>query len=199
MALSSDSLECNEETTSGTPQGRERRKFERFELSVPARFLCRGDEEMVGELLDVSQGGLAIATEARPPLGTDTVLYIEDIGRMQGKVVRHLNNGFAVQFEASDAKRQRLAAKLAWLNNRDEEEPPPSEISVSTEPTGPVRFTRDDGTESECKVLDMSVDGVWLQVEPRPPVGEVIQIGRMRGRVSRHHQTGIAIEFIRAP
>lgn len=177
--------------------GREKRKFQRIELAVPARFLCRGGEEMVGHLMDISQGGLAIATDARPPLGAETVLYVEELGRMQGKVVRHLAAGFAVEFEASDAKRERLAARLAWIADKDGAEPPPSEITLSPQPTGPARFTLDTGEELECRVLDMSVDGVWLQVSPRPPIGEIIQIGRMKGRVSRHHQSGVAIEFLR--
>ncbi len=30
----------------------------------------------------------------------------------------------------------------------------------------------------------------------RPPIGEVVLIGQMAGRVARHHETGIAIEFV---
>ena len=59
-------------------------------------------------------------------------------------------------------------------------------------------FTLKDGREVECRVLDMSVHSVWLQVGVKPAIGEEVTIGRMRGRVRRHHPTGVEIEFVRA-
>jgi hypothetical protein len=42
----------------------------------------------------------------------------------------------------------------------------------------------------------MSLQGVSLRTDSRPPIGEIINLGRTWGRVIRHHQDGIAIQFL---
>lgn len=183
-------------TTSPEHNGAEQRRYRRIQLAVPVKFLTEADAEREGTLLDISAGGLALSAEARPTLGVPIVLYVDNLGRVEGRVVRHIEQGFAVEFAASDAKRERLADRLAWIANRESlpSDTParPIEVAQRDKP----RFIMHDGREVECKVLDMSVHGVWLQVNVKPPLGEEVTIGRMRGRVSQHHATGIAIEFL---
>jgi PilZ domain-containing protein len=52
-----------------------------------------------------------------------------------------------------------------------------------------------DGTEYECRVLDLSLGGTALEVNIRPPVGELVSIGQTEGRVVRHTNEGVAVEF----
>ena len=61
---------------------------------------------------------------------------------------------------------------------------------------GLARFTRANGDVVSCEVLDLSMSGVSLETVSRPPLGEVVLIGQMAGRVARHHDNGIAIEFM---
>ncbi len=172
---------------------REQRRYQRIRLSVPVRFLADGGTEQQANLLDVSAGGLALTSEARPEVGTQVVVYVDELGRVEGHVVRHLNEGFAVEFAVTDAKRQRLIARLDTIAE-GKEEPDKEQITPVEKP----RFTLKDGREVECRVLDMSMHSVWLQVGVKPAIGEEVTIGRMRGRVRRHHPTGVEIEFIRA-
>ena len=44
-------------------------------------------------IIDVSQFGAGIATRERPPIGT-----LVTLGKVQGRVVRHLEDGFAIEF-----------------------------------------------------------------------------------------------------
>jgi hypothetical protein len=44
-------------------------------------------------IIDMSQSGAGIATDQRPPIGALVIL-----GKMQGSVVRHLEDGFAIEF-----------------------------------------------------------------------------------------------------
>jgi len=44
-------------------------------------------------IIDVSQSGAGIATQERPPTGT-----LVTLGKVQGRVVRHLEDGFAIEF-----------------------------------------------------------------------------------------------------
>ena len=44
-------------------------------------------------LIDMSLSGAAVATDERPPIGT-----LVSLGKTQGRVIRHLEQGFAVEF-----------------------------------------------------------------------------------------------------
>jgi hypothetical protein len=61
---------------------------------------------------------------------------------------------------------------------------------------GIAHFTRSSGQIIACEVLDLSLSGVSLKTDIRPPMGEVVLIGQTAGRVVRHHDNGIAIEFV---
>jgi hypothetical protein len=61
---------------------------------------------------------------------------------------------------------------------------------------GFAKFTRADGQIVSCEVMDISVGGVSLRTEIKPPVGEFVLIAQIAGRVARHHEHGIGIEFI---
>jgi hypothetical protein len=47
-----------------------------------------------------------------------------------------------------------------------------------------------------CEVMDISVGGVSLKTDVRPPIGEFVLIAQIAGRVARIHEDGIGIEFV---
>ena len=49
--------------------------------------------KMTCRIIDMSRSGAAIAAEFRPPLKSQVML-----GRVQARVVRHLEDGFALEF-----------------------------------------------------------------------------------------------------
>ena len=61
---------------------------------------------------------------------------------------------------------------------------------------GFAKFTRADGQIVHAEVSDISVNGVSLKTDVKPPVGEFVLIAQVAGRVSRHHADGIGIEFL---
>ena len=46
------------------------------------------------------------------------------------------------------------------------------------------------------EVMDISASGVSLKTDIRPTIGEFVLIAQMAGRIARHHEHGIGIEFI---
>jgi hypothetical protein len=51
------------------------------------------------------------------------------------------------------------------------------------------------GEVHACKVIDVSLSGASIAIEARPPVNTMVILGRMRGRVVRHHDQGVGIQF----
>lgn len=77
--------------TLGLPEDR---RHERFTLRNPRSTLTLMSGEVVpARVLDVSLSGAAVQAKDKPPVGTPVVL-----GRTPGRVVRHLDTGFAVEF-----------------------------------------------------------------------------------------------------
>ena len=175
----------------------ERRRYKRVPVSLSGRlFVPSESREAHCKIADMSPGGAHIASEIVPPQGTHVVVYIDGFGRFEGVVARPAEGAFGIQFNCSQHKRERVAEQLTlYLNGGNL-----SESSLrrhDREPTkGLARFTRANGEVVNCEVLDLSLSGVSLITDVRPPVGEFVLIGQMAGRVARHHETGIGIEFV---
>lgn len=53
------------------------------------------------------------------------------------------------------------------------------------------------GALYDCCVLDLSLNGAALQIDVRPDIGVHVRVGRTEGRVVRHTDLGIAVEFVK--
>lgn len=178
----------------------ERRKHRRVRVDLTGRLFVPADEhEEHCRVCDLSPGGAQVVSDYVPASDSAIVLYIDGFGRIEGTVVRPANGNFGVRFVCSALKRERIAEQLTlYMNQGTVDE------SIlrrhDREPTkGLAKFTRSNGDIVACEVLDLSLSGVSLKTDIRPPMGEVVLIGQMAGRIVRHHETGIAIEFVGAP
>ena len=196
-AILDDVIQADTENRSQTPSSwQEQRRHRRVQLDISVRFMLSDQTEYIGTILDISAGGLALLSDAKPALGTAVVFYIDDLGRYEGQVRRILDHGFAVEFSLSDNKKDKTADNLTWLINRqlvaDQNDRQHQRSVLMKEAT----LKRADGSQLACEIIDMSLGGVLLSVTDRPPIGEIIEIGQMEGRVVRHTETGVGIEFL---
>src|SRR3990170_4085783 len=53
-----------------------------------------------------------------------------------------------------------------------------------------------NGDVHNCRVIDVSLSGASIACAVKPPMGTVVILGRMRGRVVRHHDQGVALQFV---
>ena len=53
-----------------------------------------------------------------------------------------------------------------------------------------------NGDVHNCRVIDVSLSGASVACTVKPPLGTMVILGRMRGRVVRYHELGIALQFI---
>lgn len=175
----------------------ERRRFRRVRVDLPGRLFVPADNlEAACKILEMSPGGASVECETIPAAATQIILYIDGLGRFEGAVARTSEQGFGVRFSSTQLKRERTAEQLTLLTNKslvDDEELRRDERVPSKALT---RFTRHDGTTVDCEVIDLSTSGVSLKTDTKPAVGEFVLIGKMAGRVVRHHSEGVGIEFV---
>ena len=77
----------------------------------------------------------ASATDHAVDIGERIVAYFDHLGGLEGMVIALVAGGFAFQFKVSDHKREKLAAQIMWLLNRDEF---PTNSAVSTSASAPA-------------------------------------------------------------
>jgi hypothetical protein len=61
---------------------------------------------------------------------------------------------------------------------------------------GSTELTLSDGTRQACRVIDLSLNGAAIETCPKPGIGTQVKIGRTNGRVVRHTEYGVAVEFM---
>ncbi len=175
----------------------ERRRFWRVQVDLVGRLFVPSDtRECHCKVNDMSPGGASVACELVLAVGTDVVLYVDGFGRFEGTVARSDGYGIGVRFICTAAKRERTAEQLTLFMNRSLVDEAELRRHDRTPTKGLTRFTRADGQLVSCEVIDLSMSGVSLKTDIRPPVGEFVLIGQMAGRIARHHERGIGIEFV---
>ena len=174
----------------------EKRRFQRVRVNLLGRFMASSRHEYPCQIVDMSPGGAAMITPVTPAVGERVVVYIDHIGRVEGRVARTLAGGFAIELRATSRKRDKLASQLTWLANQHRLNLPEDRRHERVMPENPItQVVFADGTKHRCRVLDMSLSGAALSLETMPPVGQLVTLGRVRARVVRHIEGGIAIEF----
>ncbi len=175
----------------------ERRRFRRVRVDLPAKLFVPADSrESACTVVNMSPGGAQIDCELVLEEGTQIVVYIDGFGRFEGNVMRRDGYGFGVHFVCTEKKRERTAELLTMFMNRTLVSEADLRRAERTPTKGLTRFTRSDGQLVPCEVLDLSMTGISLKTDLRPPIGEFVLIGQMAGRIARHHTNGIGIEFV---
>lgn len=181
-----------------TPQPLERRRFKRARVAVVGRYMLENKQEFPCLTVDVSAGGLLLTGPGKGRIGEKVVLYFDTFGRIEGEIVRQTPDGFAISFTMPAAKRDKMADLLTWMINHDYVGLPEDRRHRRITPTRTQSLMRvTNGQTIPVEVVDVSVSGVGLRTDNIPPVGARVEIGRRAGRVVRHFNGGLAVEFAR--
>lgn len=182
--------------TSNAPARSERRNFQRVRVKVYGRYMLEDRSEHPCQVVDMSPGDAALRADRAGELGEKVIAYLDHIGRIEGVVTRQLEDGFAMTIIASDRKRDKLAAQLTWLANKHELDLPEDRRHERVQPRNPVSVLHmADGRQYRCRIIDLSLSGAAIEIDVKPALGVQVTLGTMRGRVVRHFDDGIAIEF----
>lgn len=181
------------------PLADEQRRHQRVKVALLGRYMLSSRREYPCQSLDMSPGGLALIAPVPAQLGERVVVYLDHVGRVEGVMVRPVANGFAMTVNATIRKRDKLAAQLTWLSNRQILGLPEDRRHERVVPRNPrSTLTTDDGAVHDCRLIDVSLSGAAVTVGGfQPPVGSSVLLGRTAGRVVRHLENGLAIEFSR--
>jgi len=179
------------------PVADERRRFQRVKVHLLGRYMLPDRREYPCQIINMSPGGLALLAPGIGYVGDLVIAYLDHIGRVEGKITRIIDNGFAMSVGATPRKRDKLAAQLTWLANRDILNLPEDRRHDRIVPRNPIAvLTLEDGTKMTCRIIDLSLSGAAIAAENRPPLKSTVLLGRVQGRVVRNLEDGFALEFL---
>jgi hypothetical protein len=152
-------------------------------------FMCRA--------IYLSPREIAIAGPVVGNVGDRVIAIIEQLGKIEGPIIRLLRSGFMMKIAGDSVKRDQLAAKIEWLENFKNHDAPDKRDSERIIPANPhSRLIYADGSIENCVILNFSVSGAAVSAETPPDIRTVLAVGSMVGRVIRHFDGGFAVRFI---
>jgi hypothetical protein len=176
----------------------DRRRHQRVKVNLLGRYMLPDRREFPCQVINMSPGGMALIAPVGAAPGERVIAYVDHLGRLEGKIARVFANGFAMTISATARKRDKLAAQLTWLANRSILALPEDRRHGRIVPRNPVgRLILPNGVNLTCRVIDVSQSGAGIASQERPPIGAVVTLGKVQGRVVRHLEDGFAIEFTR--
>ena len=182
------------------PLAEERRRHQRVKVNLLGRYMLADRREFPCQVVNMSPGGIALVAPVSGDPGERVIAYVDHLGRLEGKIARLLDTGFAMTVEATLRKRDKLAAQLTWLANRNILNLPEDRRHGRFIPRKAMaRLILPNGNNVNCRIIDLSESGAAVAISPelRPVVGAMVTIGKATGRVVRHIEDGFAVEFTR--
>jgi len=182
------------------PLAEERRRHQRVKVNLLGRYMLADRREYPCQVINMSPGGIALVAPVVGNPGERVIAYVDHVGRLEGKIARLIDNGFAMTIEATLRKRDKLAAQLTWLANRHILNLPEDRRHGRFVPRkATARLILPNGNNVACRVIDLSESGAAIAISPdlRPPIGSMVTVGKTQGRVVRHIDDGFAVEFTR--
>ncbi|MCJ2036099.1 PilZ domain-containing protein [Methylobacterium sp. J-068] len=173
------------------------RRHQRVKVSMLGRYMLSDRREYPCQTVDMSPGGVRLTCAVLGELEERVVLYLEQIGRIEGTIARLLPGGFAVRLIATPRKRDKIASQLTWLANRDSLGLPEGRTHERLTPHVTAIVLRlESGREVAARIIDISMSGVALSTATTPPLGVSVMVGRTPGRVVRYFEGGIGVQFM---
>jgi hypothetical protein len=176
----------------------ERRRFQRVSVNLLGRYMLPDRREFPCQVVNMSPGGMALITPVPGAQGERIIAYVDHLGRLEGRITRSLPNGFAMTIAATPRKRDKLAAQLTWLANRNILGLPEDRRYGRIVPRNPMaQLVMPNGVNLTCRIIDVSQSGAGISSNERPTIGALVTLGKVQGRVVRHLEDGFAVEFTR--
>lgn len=162
-------------------------------FTLPARFMLPDMSEHECRAAELSMKGALLITTLNIPPGVPIVTYVDEIGRIEAETAERTAAGLRIAFRVTGIRRERLEARLrdtlAGADGRRHERIVPDNRNA--------QVTLADGKLYPCEIIDNSVSGAAIRIDTKPGLGSQLLLGKTKGRVVRHIEDGIAIEFMK--
>ena len=172
----------------------DQRTHPRVPLVLPGLLIVREAENFPCVVTDISESGAGLQYYDQVPKAESVArLLIAEFGTFEGVTIRDNGETRGLRFSPGEAERNQLLIKLTLFVEEGLADVPqgdhlPTEAKLS--------LVRNTGIKEQCAVQQITLKGVSLTTEQRPPLGELVRLGRMYGRVAQHLSQGVGVNFL---
>src|SRR5262249_57127898 len=85
-------------------------RFQRVRVNLLGRYMLADRNEYPCQVANMSPGGMALIAPVSGQEGERVIAYIDHLGRLEGKITRLYQGGFAMTVSATPRKRDKLPA-----------------------------------------------------------------------------------------
>lgn len=160
------------------------------------RYMLADKSEHACQIRDLTPDHARFSGAEPAAVGEHIIAYIEQIGRVEGDVTASDPDSFFLMFTVPASKRDKIAAKLNWMQSREDQGTPEQRRHTRHEPKDAnTVLTLPDGRSYDCEILDISLSGAAIKASVIPSIGTQVTLGRTPGTVTRIHECGVGIQF----
>lgn len=162
------------------------------------RFMLPDMTEYPCQVSELTPDGAVFTTSMVPDRDIQILAYLDEIGRVEGLSGDAVPGGFRVVFSHTGQRKERFASRLSGRSNKNDTAGTDLRRHARYAPADSQSYiTLPDGRVYACEILDISLTGAAVKVDVMPSLGSYLMLGKMRGRIVRYVESGIAIEFLK--
>jgi hypothetical protein len=172
------------------------RRSRRAGLKLRGRYMLSDGGEFPCQTIDVSATGVAVQAYVVANLGERVVAYLDELGRIEGVVVRRGDDWFAIEARTSQSRIDRIAQKIAALSGESSE-------AFAVASTGardrPATLRTAFGQDFAVRVSDETKAGAKVLADFKLLPGTHVTIDGLRAVVDHDSPDGFLVVFDRGP
>ena len=174
------------------------RKYGRARTDIGAHFIVNGARAGTGVALNLSAGGLSVASDLAVNVNDEITIDLFGGARFQGKVVHLFDGGFGMSLEMTDRRRCDLSDAVNAFFERDL---PPRELRMERRAQtrsplfGAETTCQTAEGEIRCRVCDVTLEATRIETDARLQVGDRICVGRADGTIVRKSGSSYGVRF----
>ena len=176
----------------------DRREYPRISLVLPGQLSFASQTSKSVRVTSLSAGGAGLQFDDKPPSPEMVgLLAIEGFGEFNGITTRRRGDEGGLRFLIGEAERQHLLECLTVFVRSGLPSVRSLRESNQWPQTPLLTLTRQNGRRQECKVEDISLQGVMLLTDAAVPEGEYVLVGQVFGLVIPSEENHLAVQFLR--
>ena len=151
-------------------------------------FACR--------LRSISSGSFVVSAPVVGDVGDTVTASFAPFGTLQGRISRHVYDGFAVTLQMAADERAALVARIDAFRSRVWSGTADRRAEKRFMPGEPRSVIVDAaGAVLPCLIVDYSASGAAVSADMTPALGNPLTIGQVHGHVVRLFDVGFAVRF----
>ena len=144
-------------------------------------------------VLKMTPHAIEITAPLTGQFGAWIEIHFSTLGTFEGPIIRIGSSALVMRIVTTAEDRNKVAGKIAWIEKKNT---PDSRRHKRFTPSNPHSAVRQsNGAVIPCQIIDYSISGAGVISDLDPPIGTVIKLGTVIGRVVRRFNGGFAVEF----